>query len=247
MNIQILSDNTKLGAVAADQAATFIKKCIQERSWTNIILATGASQFQTLKHLTTRQDVDWSKVAMFHLDEYIGIEPTHPASFQKYLMERFVSKIDPAEAYFIKGDTDAEEECRRIGALIKSRPIDVALIGIGENAHLAFNDPPADFSIKEPFIVVDLDEACRRQQVGEGWFPSIDEVPSQAISMSITQIMKSTHLIVSVPDQRKAKAVKCTVEGPLDPHCPASILQNHSSCFLFLDKDSSSLLNHVTN
>ncbi|MDH3246345.1 MAG: 6-phosphogluconolactonase, partial [Saprospiraceae bacterium] len=142
MNIQILSDNTKLGAVAADQAATFIIRSIQERGWANIILATGASQFQTLKHLTTRQDVDWSKVAMFHLDEYIGIEPTHPASFQKYLMERFVSQVDPAEAYFIKGDTVAEEECRRIGALIKSRPIDVALIGIGENAHLAFNDPP---------------------------------------------------------------------------------------------------------
>jgi glucosamine-6-phosphate deaminase len=162
-------------------------------------------------------------------------------------MDRFVSKVDPGEVFFIRGHTAAEEECRRIGALIRSRPIDVALIGIGENAHLAFNDPPADFTTEEPFIIVNLDEACRLQQVGEGWFQYIQEVPSRAISMSIAQIMKSTHLIVSVPDQRKAEAVKCAVEGPVDPECPASILQNHSSCFLYLDKDSSSLLNHAAN
>ncbi|HEX8278229.1 MAG TPA: glucosamine-6-phosphate deaminase, partial [Segetibacter sp.] len=214
-----------------------------ENGSANIILATGTSQFQTLHQLVSEPGIDWSKVIMFHLDEYIGLSITHPASFRKYLQERFISKVPALKAaYLINGETDPNEECQRLGQFISKHPVDVALVGIGENGHLAFNDPPADFETEQPYLVVELDEPCRRQQLGEGWFKSIEEVPSKAISMSVKQIMKSKHIICSVPDERKAAAVKNTLEQNVSNLYPASILQKHPDCTLYLDKASASQL-----
>ena len=210
------------------------------RGKANIILATGASQFEMLKNLVDA-DIDWSKVTMFHLDEYIDLPETHPASFRKYLRERFLDKINSAYTYYlIDGNAPPDRECRRVSDLIKQHPIDVAMIGIGENGHLAFNDPPADFETEQPYIVVDLDKACRQQQFGEGWFGSLDEVPKQAISMSIQQILKSDKLIVSVPDERKATAAAAAIQAPVSNLQPATILRQHGDCHLFLDKASAS-------
>jgi glucosamine-6-phosphate deaminase len=182
---------------------------------------------------------------MFHLDEYIGLPITHPASFRKYLMERFVSKVPSLSvAHLINGETNPKEECEHLGKIISENIIDVALVGIGENGHLAFNDPPADFETKEPYIIVKLDEACRKQQLGEGWFNSLDDVPRQAISMSIKQILKSKSIICSVPDQRKALAVKNSLENPVSNLFPATVLQLHSNCAFFLDTSSASLLSN---
>lgn len=244
MEILTFATPQKLGAEAAQRGAEVLKHAIKTKGAANIILATGASQFETIKHLTQQTDIDWSKVTAFHLDEYLGLSETHPASFRKYLKERFVVHVPTLNAfYFVDGEPqDPQEECKRLGELIQQYPIDAAFIGIGENAHLAFNDPPADFETTEPFLVVTLDEACRKQQFGEGWFESLDDVPKQAISMSIQQILKSQHLFVSVPDTRKAKAVQCAVEGELSPMCPASILRTHPHCTLLLDTEAASLL-----
>ena len=234
-----------MGAAAATAAAQTINKAIEAKGRANIILATGASQFEMLQNLVNAQNVDWSKVTMFHLDEYIDMAEDHPASFRKFLKERFVEKVPALKAvYFVAGDTgDPQQECRRVGSLITEHPIDAAMIGIGENGHLAFNDPPADFEAEEPYLVVKLDERCRKQQLGEGWFETLEQVPRQAISMSIRQIMKSKCLIVTVPDQRKAEAVKNALEGKMTPMCPASILQQHGNCKIFLDTEAASLLN----
>jgi len=187
--------------------------------------------------------IDWSKTIMFHLDEYIGIPETHLASFRKYLKEKLINKVNPGSVYLIKGDTkDPELECERLGKIIGQKEIDVAFVGIGENGHLAFNDPPADFNTEKPYIIVALDDACRMQQLGEGWFKSVDEVPRRAISMSIKQIMKSKNIICTVPGSRKAQAVKECIKDDISPYCPASILRKHRNAFLFLDKDSAKLL-----
>jgi len=240
----VYETSREMAAAAADQAAEAIKDAIETRGQANIILATGTSQIEMLGELTAVAGLDWSKVTMFHLDEYIGLGPEHPASFRKYLRERFVDKVENLKAaHFVDGNADdSRQECRRLGRLIKERAIDVALIGIGENGHLAFNDPPADFETEEAYIVVKLDEKCRRQQLGEGWFETLDQVPSRAISMSIRQIMKSACLIVTVPDERKAEAVKNALMGQVTHTCPASILQQHEDCKIFLDRHSASLL-----
>ncbi len=242
MNIHTLEDSAQLGKAAAARASSLIKEAL-ENGPTHIILATGASQFSMLENLV-QADIDWSQVTMFHLDEYVGMSDQHPASFRKYLQERFVDKVAPLKSViFIEGDaSDTRSECQRVSDLIKQHPISVAMIGIGENGHLAFNDPPADFDTEDPYLLVHLDEACRQQQFGEGWFPSFDAVPTTAISMSIRQILKSQHLIVSVPDERKAQAVKGAVSGPVTNLCPASILQTHDACDLYLDQASASLL-----
>jgi glucosamine-6-phosphate deaminase len=241
MEIVISETRQILGKKAAQLGAGIIRKAIHSRGRANILLATGASQFEMLKELTN-EDIDWSKVCAFHLDEYIGIPETHHASFRKYLKERFADVVDPSEFIYINGNADLKEEFVRLANLIIKHPIDVAFVGIGENSHLAFNDPPADFEINEPYIVVTLNEECRLQQMGEGWFPSVSDVPEKAISMSIKQIMKSKAIICSVPDLRKAGAVKKTLEGSVGPSIPASILRRHKKAWLFLDKDSSSLL-----
>jgi len=244
VNVLVSDDKQQLGASAAGLAAEAIAAAICERGGANIILATGASQFEMLAALVQTPNIDWSKVAMFHLDEYIGLPPRHPAGFRKYLRERFVENVGQlAAVHFVEGDRpDPREECRRLGQLISAVRIDVAMVGIGENGHLAFNDPPADFETEEPYLVVNLDEACRRQQLGEGWFKTLDNVPRQAISMSVRQIMKSRRIVCTVPDKRKAKAVRDTVEGPVTNLCPASILKDHAACTLLLDKESASML-----
>lgn len=243
MNVEIFPDRETLGAHAGAKGAELIKEVIREKGEANIILATGQSQFETLETLIADQEIDWSKVRMFHLDEYIGMPITHKASFRKYLNERFVDKVGTLkEVVLINGEGDAQEECNRLGDIIRNYPIDVAFVGIGENGHLAFNDPPADFDVEDPYLVVDLDAICRQQQMGEGWFNSIDEVPLQAISMSIKQIMKSKKIICAVPDERKALAVKNCLTKEVSNLYPASILQNHPACYCYLDKGSASLL-----
>ena len=242
MHITVSKDAKELGATAGKKAGSLIRQVLAEKNSANIILATGTSQFETLKQLLQEPDIDWKKVTMFHLDEYIGLPETHPASFRKYLKERFIAHVTLGEHYLINGETDGQAECARLNALISSRPIDVALVGIGENGHLAFNDPPADFETERPYIIVELDEPCRRQQLGEGWFKSLMEVPSHAISMSVRQIMKSKNIICSVPDERKAQAVRNSVEKQVSNSFPTSILQRHSACFLFLDAASASML-----
>ena len=242
-DIDISQDNKELGQKSGDHAADIIKKAIAEKGQANIILATGTSQFETLQQLLTHTDIDWSKVVMFHLDEYIGLPITAPASFRKYLKERFIDQVPTLKAYYlIDGEADPKQECARLGALIEQYPIDMAQVGIGENGHLAFNDPPADFDTEQPYIIVNLDEACRRQQFNEGWFPTMEDVPKQAISMSIRQILKSKSIVCSVPDERKAQAVKDCVELPISNLHPAGILRTHADCKLYLDKASASLL-----
>jgi glucosamine-6-phosphate deaminase len=243
MNRYIVEDPKALGLASGKEAATAIKTAITDKGEANIILATGTSQFETLQQLLLDKEIDWSCVNMFHLDEYIGLSITHKASFRKYLIERFINHVPQLKtAHLIDGEADPAVECARLGALIQQHPIDVCLCGIGENGHLAFNDPPADFNTTAPYIVVQLDEACRKQQWGEGWFPTLADVPQQAISMSIHQIMQSAHIICSVPDERKAKAVKDCLENPVSNLHPASILQQHPSCSLYLDKQSACLL-----
>lgn len=243
MNISISGDKQASGALAANKGASLIKAAISDRGFATIIMATGASQFEMLENLV-EEDVDWSKVEAFHLDEYIGIPLTHAAIFRKYLKERFVDRVGNLKQFnYIDGDAqDIDVEINRLSTLIRERQIDVAFVGVGENGHLAFNDPPADFETEQPYRVVDLDEACRKQQLGEGWFPTFDEVPNRAVSMSVKQILKSNHIVNTVPDGRKAKAVSCALTGPVSPLCPASILQQHGSCHWFLDTDSASLL-----
>ena len=225
------------------RAAGILKAAIREKNEAVFVAATGASQFEFLESLVSIPSVDWSKTTMFHLNEYVGIPENHPASFRRYLTERMIDKVHPGTVYLIKGDAkDPELECQRLNKIISQKEIDVAFVGIGENGHLAFNDPPADFDIERPYILVELDEACRRQQAGEGWFKSIDDVPSRAISMSIKQIMKSKSIICTVPDSRKAQAVRACLEGEISPYHPASILRKHKQAFLFLDKNSAKLL-----
>ena len=243
MNINVAQNPHELGQAAGTAAANLIRKAISTKGQANIILATGTSQFETLNQLIVEREIDWGNVVMFHLDEYIGLPVTHGASFRKYLKERFLSKMPPLNAaYLIDGEVDPQIECQRLGNLIAQHPIDVALVGVGENGHLAFNDPPANFETEEPYIVVELDKECREQQLGEGWFASILEVPRQAISMSIKQILKSKNIICSVPDSRKAEAVKNSLGQEISNIYPASILQRHPACTFYLDKFSAALL-----
>jgi glucosamine-6-phosphate deaminase len=243
MEINIQATAAELGVVAGAAAAGSIRQAIATNGTANIILATGTSQFATLQQLITEEGIDWGKVVMFHLDEYIGLPVTHPASLRKYLQDRFLKQVPPLkETCLINGETDPAAECARLGKLITQYPIDVALVGIGENGHLAFNDPPADFQTAQPYLIVELDQRCRQQQLGEGWFDTLNAVPAKAITMSIKQIMKSKQIICSVPDERKAAAVKNTVERPPDNLTPASILQLHHRCSLYLDKASASAL-----
>lgn len=244
MHTTISEDSKTLGTIAGKKAASLIRDALAEKDAATIILATGTSQFETLRQLVNEQDIDWKKVTMFHLDEYVGLSEKHPASFRKYLRERFIDQVPIKKYYLINGEAESSEECSRLNALISKHIVDVALVGIGENGHLAFNDPPADFKTESPYIIVKLDEMCRKQQLGEGWFRRLEDVPQQAISMSVRQIMKAKNLVCSVPDERKAAAVKNTLEQPVSNLYPASILQQHSNCFLFLDKASASKLSH---
>ena len=242
--IHIAKTKQESGVAAAALGARLLREAIRKNGKANIIVATGASQFAMMGRLVREPGIDWTRVTGFHLDEYVGIPIAHPASFRKYLWERFVSQLPlPLAAFhYINGEGDAAAECRRLGSIIARHPIDVCFAGIGENGHLAFNDPPADFKTPVSYLVVGLDEACRRQQMGEGWFKTLRQVPRRAISMSIRQIMKSKAIVCTVPDSRKAQAVKDCLSESVTPAHPASILQHHKAAWCFLDKNSASLL-----
>lgn len=243
MNIFKAATKLETSEAAAKAASSKLREAINTNGHARFIVATGASQFDFLNALTADTSIDWTKMTMFHLDEYIGISETHPASFCKYLQERLVDIVQPGTVHFLNGEVDnPPSECDRLNQIISQHQIDVAFVGIGENGHLAFNDPPADFETEDPYIVVELDEACRLQQVGEGWFNGLDDVPTHAISMSIRQIMKSETIICTVPDERKAEAVRNCLYGEITPMHPASILQKHSDCTVYLDVGSASLL-----
>jgi glucosamine-6-phosphate deaminase len=247
MKVHIYDSKVKMGKAAAECAASQLNDAIAYRGEANLVLATGASQFEMLASLV-KQPVDWSKVTAFHLDEYLGLPVEHPASFRKYLRERFEEKIENLGVFhYVNGDVEnPEAECKRLNALIGGRTIDVACIGIGENGHLAFNDPPADFDTEDPYIVVKLSKRCRQQQLGEGWFPSLDTVPTHAISMSIQQILKSKVIVCTVPDARKAEAVQRTLEEPISPQIPASILRRHPQCDIYVDRPAIQKLSQQT-
>jgi glucosamine-6-phosphate deaminase len=246
VEIQVHRSKTGLAQAAAEQAASALRRTLAARGRAHVIAATGASQFEFLDVLTRAPDVDWARTVFFHLDEYVGLPATHPASFRRYLRERIVERVHPGAFHFIEGDApDPQAEAQRVGALIAAHPIDVAFVGIGENGHLAFNDPPADFDTEQPYLVLSLDEACRRQQLGEGWFPRLEDVPARAISMSIRQILKSSEILAIVPDARKAQAVRDCLEGPVSPKHPASALQQHARTTVYLDLPSAALLEHA--
>lgn len=243
MELKIFDDKLTMAKEASERAASTLKKALASRGHARIIAATGMAQFDFLDMLTARKDIDWPNVEMFHLDEYIGISPDHPASFVKFLHDRLVDKTGIVQAHFLNGEGDPAEIVKKEGAALSSAPIDIAFVGVGENGHLAFNDPPADFETEEPYLIVDLDSVCRNQQVGEGWFKDLSEVPTQAISMSCRQIMKANQIIAIVPDTRKAKAVQaCFGSGEISNMAPASLLRNHPNAEIYLDRNSAALL-----
>src|SRR5207253_9867152 len=235
MVLKVLPDKSSLSKMAAEHAAEAIGRAICDRGQARIIAATAASQFEFLDALTKMPGIDWQKVEVFHLDEYIGLPITHPGSFRKMLLDHLIKKIGIAKYHLLDGDADPAEVVRRVGKELTSAGIDVAFVGIGENGHLAFNDPPADFQVADPYLIVDLDEACRQQQVNEGWFSKLTDVPKKAISMSVRQILCSKEIIVLVPDTRKARAVKACLEGEISPMMPVSILRNHPNATIYLD------------
>lgn len=242
MILRVFDDKTSLGQEAAAQAATAMRSAIALRGTARIVAAAAASQFEFLEALTSTPDIDWQRVELFQLDEYVGLPMEHPASFCTFLRERLIDKTGLQRVHLLPGDQNPAEVCREVGQSLSKAPIDVAFTGIGENGHLAFNDPPADFETEEPYLIVQLDEACRRQQVGEGWFPSLADVPAQAISMSVRQILKAREIICVAPDARKAKAVKNCFAGEISPMVPATILRTHPNTTVFLDTHSASLL-----
>jgi glucosamine-6-phosphate deaminase len=243
MLIKVFPDKTSLSQAAAEQAAAAIRRAIRERGDARIVAATAASQIEFLESLTKAPGIDWARVEIFHLDEYIGLPVSHPGSFRMMLLEQLIKKTAIAKYHLLDGDTgDPESVARKVGKELASAPIDVEFLGIGENGHVAFNDPPADFKAEEPYIVVNLDEACRQQQVGEAWFANISQVPMQALSMSVRQVLKAREILAVVPDKRKARAIKACFEGEISPKAPASILRTHPNATIYLDVNSASLL-----
>jgi len=238
MEIRICESPLALGQSAARQAAAILRGAIRENGRARLVLSTGASQFETIAALAA-EDVDWSKVEMFHLDEYVGLPDTHPASFRKYLRERFLANIKIGAYHLVDGDPAC---IPALSAELRSAPIDLGLIGIGQNGHIAFNDPPADFASEEAYIVVDLDEACKAQQVSEGWFATNADVPKQAITMTVRQILKCRRIISCVPHDVKAQAVRDTVFGEKSPKVPATALKSHADWTLCLDRASAALI-----
>ncbi len=241
MKVRVFKNPEELGKKAAEYSAQILNECIAKKGKARIILSTGASQFDTIKWLV-QMDVDWSKVEMFHLDEYVDLPETHPASFRKYLKERFIEKVNLKKAYLVEGEGDVKSVIANLTEELKSEPVDLGLIGIGENAHIAFNDPPADFDTKETYLIVDLDDDCKKQQVGEGWFKTIDDVPKQAISMSVYQIMQCQKIVSCVPYKVKANAIKMTLENDVSNMIPATMLKKHNDVTIFADEDSASLV-----
>ncbi|HML47268.1 MAG TPA: glucosamine-6-phosphate deaminase [Clostridia bacterium] len=234
MRIVVSPDAKRLGQCAAEQVANILRACIAEQGYARIVLSTGASQLTTLEALV-QLDVDWQRVEMFHLDEYAGLPETHPASFRKYLRERFLQRVPVGKAHLVDGSAEGIAALTRD---LRERPVDLGLIGIGENAHIAFNDPPADFDTREAYIFVNLDPACKRQQVGEGWFASVEDVPNQAVSMTVHQILQCKRIVSCVPFAVKASAVRDALHAPVSNLVPATVLRGHPDFALFVDADS---------
>jgi glucosamine-6-phosphate deaminase len=246
MQIKIFPTLEAMAQTAAEEAATALRDAITANGTARLIAATGAAQFRFLELLTAKRGIAWDKVELFHLDEYIGLPDDHPASFVRFLKERLIEKTRIKTAHLMGGLGDPRETIRKFTDEIRKRSIDVAFIGIGENGHLAFNDPPADFDTDESFIMVELDEPCRQQQFGEGWFPSFNDVPKTAISMTVKEILKAKKIFAIVPEKRKAKAVAECFEGGIDPMHPASILRVQSNATVYMDTDSASELTPET-
>lgn len=246
MRLKVFDDKVSLGKAAAIQAAAAIRSAIAERGQARVVAASAASQFEFLEALIATPGILWKQVELFHLDEYIGLPTTHPASFCKFLQERLIAKTGIVNYHLLDGSQDPAEVICSVGKAITTSPIDIAFLGIGENGHIAFNDPPADFETEEPYIIVALDHACRLQQVGEGWFKNFDAVPKQAISMSVHQVLKTKEILAVVPDARKAAAIKACFDGPISPMAPSSILRNHPNATVYLDQQSSALLSPAT-
>jgi glucosamine-6-phosphate deaminase len=246
MVVRVFEERNSLGHAAAAQAAKALRDAITKRGRARVVAASAASQFEFLEALTATPGIDWKRVELFHLDEYMGLPMSHPASFCKFLQERLIGKTGITEHHLLNGDEDPVEVIRRTNEAISAAPIDIAFVGIGENGHLAFNDPPADFETEEPYIVVSLDEACRQQQVGEGWFQELAAVPKRAISMSVRQVLKAKEIIAGVPGPKKAQAIKACFDGAISPMAPASILRTHSNATIYLDRESAALLSPAT-
>lgn len=241
MKVEVLKNSKELGQAAAEYSAKFLNKVIEEKGNARLVLSTGQSQFDTLEAFVS-QDVDWTKVEMFHLDEYVSLSEEHPASFRRYLKERFTEKVPLKKVHFVNGEGNIDNNIDQLTREIRKAPIDVALVGVGENAHIAFNDPPADFKTKDAYITVNLDEDCKQQQVREGWFPSTEDVPSKAITMTVHQILDSHVIVSAVPYESKAKAVKATLENQETNEIPATALKSHEHVTVFLDHESASLV-----
>ncbi len=237
MNISVSESSKELGKKAAIVIANKINKAIEKQGYARIVLSTGASQFDTIEALI-KQDVNWSKVTMFHLDEYVDLKESHIASFRKYLKERFVSKVNLEAVYFVNGEGNIEENIKELTIKLREKPVDVGVIGIGENGHIAFNDPPADFDTDLAYKVVDLDDKCKKQQVGEGWFETINDVPKQAITMCVKQILSCKAIVTCVPHSVKAQAIKATLQNHVTNTVPATILKTHKDWNLFIDNNS---------
>jgi glucosamine-6-phosphate deaminase len=242
MIFRIYDEKSTLGKSAAAHAGSIIRGAIAQRGRARVVAASAASQFEFLDALVTEPGVDWQKVELFHLDEYIGLPMSHPASFCKFLEERLISKTGITTAHLLNGEKNPAAVIAEVGKAISAAPIDVAFVGIGENGHLAFNDPPADFETEEPYIIVQLDEPCRQQQVGEGWFPDLAHVPTHAISMSVRQVLKAKEILAIVPDARKAAAIAACFNGPVTPLAPSSILRTHPHATIYLDRNSAARL-----
>ena len=240
--VRIFPDKTRMSAAAASHAASILREKLAQQENVRLVAATGASQLIFLEHLAKEPSLDWSRVELFHLDEYIGIGQDHPASFARYIRQRIIEPLRIFHYYLLDGKRPPADVIAEANTAIRQNPIDLAFVGIGENSHLAFNDPPADFQTEQPYLLVELDEACQQQQVNEGWFPALDEVPRQAISMSIRQILKSGEIVCVVPGPQKARAVQASLEDPIGPQVPASILRTHPHVTFFFDEDAASRL-----
>jgi glucosamine-6-phosphate deaminase len=247
LSVHFFASGQELGAAAAARTATVMRDAVAMRGRVRIIVATGNSQLEFIDALTKTAGLPWHAAEIFHMDEYAGMSDDHPASFRKWIRERVTERVRPASAEYIDGQApDLEAECDRYSVLLNSAPIDLAFVGIGENGHIAFNDPPvADFEDPRTVKVVELDEACRRQQVGEGHFPTVADVPREALTLTCPALLRARHLICCVPDSRKAAAVRASLEGPLTEACPGSALRTHPDAHLFLDRDSAGLLRPV--
>ena len=243
MPVHVFESNAALGRRAAEDLAEILSAAIAERGQAAVILATGNSQLSFMEALRALPGVDWAKVIVFHMDEYLGMSDDHPASFPLYIRQKLTDHVGPRAFYAMRGDTpEVEAELARYAGLLAEHPPDACVLGIGENGHLAFNDPPADFHTEAVIHVVELDERCRGQQVGEGHFRTIDDVPPRALSLTVPALLAPAHVLAVVPEPRKAAAVQAALYGPVSPQCPASILRTHAHVTLYLDRDSARLV-----